>query len=314
MQRRFLVPLSAALAVAVPLAVAIRSAVREVGTLTPPRRLVPRLEALATAPPLQDVSFRTSDGLVLRGWYGASHNGAVVAVLHGWSDTRAGMLPEAEMLASSGFGVLLFDWRAHGESDGKGTTWGADEQRDLDAALTWMEETHPGLQVGGLGFSMGGMTLVEQASHDRRIRAIALEGTYPSLEDVAYQMESSYGLLTGLPSVWAMRSFGPRLASVRPVDRLCSLSPRPVLLIYGSKEHASRYDLTKRMFSAACAPKELWIMVGAAHGEYARADPDGLKAKLVGFFSRELVAPPLLPPSSRAPADQVDARGVTPRQ
>ncbi len=273
---------------ALELALAVPSVVREIGTLTPPRLAVPRLDTIHTGVPLEDVSFRTTDGLVIRGWYGASHNGAAVVILHGWSDTRAGMLPESEMLSSAGFGVLLFDWRGHGESDGTHTTWGSDEQRDLDAALTWIERTHPGLRIGGLGFSMGGMTLVLEASHDRRIRAIALEGTYPSLEDIAYQMEDGHGLLTGLPSVWAMRVFGPPLDSVRPVDRLCSLSPRPVLLIYGSEEHAPRYDLTQRMFGAACEPKELWMVEGAAHGQYARVDPAGLKEKLDEFFSREL--------------------------
>ena len=290
MQRRHLV-LTAAVGLAVAIGLALRSAVREVRSLTPGRGVVPRLDALHTARPLQDVSFTTTDGLVLRGWYGAPQNGAIVATLHGWAGTRASMLPEAEMLASAGFGVLLFDWRAHGESDGAHTTWGDEEQRDLDAALTWIERAHPGLWIGALGFSMGGMTLVEEASRDPRIRAIALEGTYPSLEDVAYQMESRLGFLTGFPSIWAMRMFGPPLASVRPVDRLCSLSPRPVLLVYGSEEHAARYDLTRRMFGAACEPKELWIVAGAVHGEYARADPDGLKSKLVGFFSQALAAP-----------------------
>jgi dienelactone hydrolase len=288
--RRFLV-FAASLAAAVALAVALRSAARQVRTLTPPRGAVPRLDSLHTALSLQDVSFRTTDGLLIRGWYGASQNGAAVALLHGWADTRAGMLPEAEMLATAGFGVLLFDWRAHGESEGTHTTWGADEQRDLEAAVTWLGQEHSGLQIGALGFSMGGMTLVEEASHDRRLRAIALEGMYPSLEDVAYQMESRFGFLTGFPSIWAMRVFGPPLDSVRPVDRLCSLSPRPVLLVYGTEEQAARYDLTRRIFDAACEPKELWMVAHAVHGQYARADADGLKTKLVGFFSRALGAP-----------------------
>ncbi len=289
MHQRLLV-ITAALASAIPLALAVHSAVRQVRTLTPPRVPVPTLETLHTAAPLQDVTFRTTDGLVLRGWYGASHNESIVAILHGWAGMRADMLPEAEMLASAGFGVLLFDWRAHGESDGTHTTWGFEEQRDLDAAVSWIEQAHPGVRIGGLGFSMGGVTLVEQASNDRRIRAIAIEGTYPSLEDIAYQMESGLGFLTGFPSIWAMRLFGPPLDSVRPVDRLCSLSPRPVLLVYGSKEHAARFDLTQRMFEAACEPKELWIVAGAAHGQYATTDPDDLKAKLVGFFSRALLS------------------------
>jgi pimeloyl-ACP methyl ester carboxylesterase len=275
------------MAIVVALGLALRSAMAQVRTLTPPRRVVPPLDAIHFPVPLEPVSFLTADGLTIRGWYGDSRNGAVVLVLHGWSDTRASMVPEAKMLASAGFGVLLFDWRGHGESGGTHTTWGFEEQRDLDAALTWVERSHPGLRIGALGFSMGGMTLIEEASRDQRIRVIALEGMYPSLEDVAYQMQSTYGFLTGFPSIWAMRVFGPPLDAVRPVDRLCSLDPRPILLIYGSDEHAARYDLTRRMLGAVCGDNnEHWIVPHASHGQYAVTAPEELRRTLVDFFSR----------------------------
>jgi pimeloyl-ACP methyl ester carboxylesterase len=277
------------MAIVAALALPVNSMRHTLATLKPPRKPVPKLDSLSLAFPLEDASFHTSDGLTIRGWYGRSRDGATIVIGHGWNDTRASMLPEAEALASAGFGVLLFDWRGEGISDGEGTTWGEKEQLDLTAAISWLRERAPGDRVGALGFSMGGMTLVEVAARDVRIRAVALEGTFPSLEDVAYQNASGRGALTGIPAVWALRWFGPHLDAVRPVDRLCSLSPRPVLLIYGSGEHAARFDLPSVMFHAACSPKKLWIVAGAGHGEYARVDPSGLRRELVDFFSRALL-------------------------
>ena len=47
-------------------------------------------------------------------------SGAVV-LMHGVKGNRLAMLRRARLLHAEGFGVLLFDFQAHGESAGKGT-------------------------------------------------------------------------------------------------------------------------------------------------------------------------------------------------
>jgi hypothetical protein len=64
--------------------------------------------------PYEEVSFTTSDGLRLQGWYIRSRNGAAVISFPG----RASSQTRAKMLADHGYGVLLFDRRGEGESDG----------------------------------------------------------------------------------------------------------------------------------------------------------------------------------------------------
>jgi hypothetical protein len=55
--------------------------------------------------PYQQVSFTTSDGLTLHGWYVPSRNRAAVIAFPG----RAGPQKHARMLVRHGYGVLLFD-------------------------------------------------------------------------------------------------------------------------------------------------------------------------------------------------------------
>ena len=81
------------------------------------RAEVPRTE-LGTA--FEDVQFRTSDGLLLKGWYIPSKNGAAVIAFPG----RSGPQKQARMLASHGYGVLLFDRRGEGESEGDPNAFG----------------------------------------------------------------------------------------------------------------------------------------------------------------------------------------------
>ena len=70
--------------------------------------------------PHEDVTFTTADGLRLRGWYVPSKNGAAVISFPG----RKGTQKPARMLARHGYGVLLFDRRGEGESEGDPNAWG----------------------------------------------------------------------------------------------------------------------------------------------------------------------------------------------
>ena len=66
----------------------------------------------------EDVTFSTADGVALSGWYVPSRNGAAVVLLHGAGSTRSAVLPHTVVLADDGFGVLLYDARGHGRSQG----------------------------------------------------------------------------------------------------------------------------------------------------------------------------------------------------
>ena len=68
----------------------------------------------------QDVTLTTSDGLHLQGWYVPSRNGAAVIAFPG----RTGPQAHTRMLVRHGYGVLLFDRRGEGASEGDPNMWG----------------------------------------------------------------------------------------------------------------------------------------------------------------------------------------------
>ena len=79
----------------------------------------------------ETVAFTTSDGLRLKGWYIPSRNGAAVISFPG----RASSQKRAKMLARHGYGVLLFDRRGEGESEGDPNVFGWQGERDIHAAV-----------------------------------------------------------------------------------------------------------------------------------------------------------------------------------
>ena len=126
--------------------------------LHPPRLIPPGNTLRKFKIEYQSVDLVTEDGIRLSAWYTPPRDGAVILLAHGYGDNR----PEwvYQMLARKGYGVLAWDARAHGESDGEISTIGYLEVRDVKAALNFAL-AQPGVEhIGAWGGSMGGATLI----------------------------------------------------------------------------------------------------------------------------------------------------------
>ena len=124
--------------------------------------------------PYENVQFTTSDGYLLKGWYVPSKNRAVVISFPGRSGTRL----QARMLARHGYGVLLFDRRGEGESEGDWNVFGWHGERDLHAAVAFLrgrQDVDPE-RIGEIGRSVGGEMLIGAAAESDAFKAIVSEG------------------------------------------------------------------------------------------------------------------------------------------
>lgn len=269
--------------------IVFRSVVNAERCLHPARKPLVRPDLSKDRLPLKDVSFRTSDHLTLRGWYIPSRNRAAIIVTHGFGDNRADMAPEMLLLARHGYGVLLFDWRGHGESEGDLVTSGDKERRDLYAALDHLS-THPEVdpkRIGVLGFSMGGDIAACAASSDQRIAALILEGCDASLRDSLSMDFGKWGMLSLLPAICCYRIAGVDLDAVQPAAALSRIRPRPVLIINGTVNDTDART-EARLCRAGGSTCQCWTIQGASHGGYAQAAPNAYPDRLLNFFDRAL--------------------------
>src|ERR687895_421099 len=84
----------------------------------------------------EDVTLETSDGLELEGWYVPSRNRAAVIVFPG----RTGAQKQARMLVRHGYGVLLYDRRGEGHSEGDPNSFGWDFDKDIRAGIDFLAQ------------------------------------------------------------------------------------------------------------------------------------------------------------------------------
>ena len=94
-----------------------------------------------------------------------------------------------------GYGALLFDSRAHGESGGTAATWGSLEAGDV-AEATRFVRAQPGVtSIAVLGFSVGASAVSRAAADDSTIGAVILYATWTSLRDeIAYKARRGHWL------------------------------------------------------------------------------------------------------------------------
>lgn len=234
----------------------------------------------------ENVTFTTDDGIRLRGWYipPESENGMVILLAHGYAHNRETLLPEAKNLTDHGYGALLFDFRGHGESEKALVTLGDRERLDLHAAIDFLASQPKVTRLGAIGFSMGAAALVEVAAEDERLEAIVIEGLFPTLREEIWYRSRPFWLLSQVPALLTIRGEGVEVDEIRPIDKLCSISPRKLLLIYGELDEDVPPGSAEAMFAAACDPVELWIIPLADHRNFVEIVPDEYSARLLNFF------------------------------
>lgn len=257
----------------------------------------PRLRATFRTPrdwdaPYRDVTFAGGDGITLAGWYIPSTNGAALILLHGHSGNRLAVAFHAEALARAGYGVLMYDLRAHGDSGGRSFSRGLEAIDDVLGAVAFVSR-QPDVdgRIGVLGVSVGGMLAIQAAGRTQAIRAVAADG--PIMGTIA-DLPPPEGVLDRLWRYPRERYYQAAIdffsRSARPPANLAVLRRfvgRPLLLI--STGQGLERRLTRHFLAAVPgASARLWELPQATHANGWHAAPEAYAREIVTFFDRAL--------------------------
>src|SRR3954451_6275513 len=166
--------------VAVPAGLlAVFFVVLPLGTAIPETHKYREPVGAAPGPEWRDVAFKAADGVALSGWYRPTRNRATPIVLHGGGGDRTGAVAHATLLARHGYGVLVYDARGRGRSEGPQNAWGWGWGKDLAGALAFLKGRPEvdAARIGGLGLSTGADVLVAAAGTRTDLKAVVADGT-----------------------------------------------------------------------------------------------------------------------------------------
>jgi uncharacterized protein len=239
----------------------------------------------------ENVSFTTSDGLKLVGWYVPSRNGAAVIAFPG----RKGPQEKARMLARHGYGVLLFDRRGEGKSEGEPNSWGWGGDRDVKAATAYLHR-RPDVEhgrIGGIGLSVGGEMMLETAAEADDLKAVVSEGAGARMftEEMDQDLPPFEKAANAVPA-WIKQASVAVFSNQAPPTNLKALvpkiAPRAMFLIAAPNAPTGE-DLNRGYYRAAGQPKTLWEIPESGHVGGLEARPAEYERRVIGFFDAALL-------------------------
>lgn len=202
----------------------------------------------------QDVSFQSSDGTKLHGWYcPVPHPVAHVLYLHGNAANltyRSRLMRRLQTVHR--VSVFMPDYRGYGRSEGVPTVEGVlGDCRAAWAKLSALSHSHD-RDIVIMGRSLGGALAIQLAA-ENTCRGLIVESTFSSLKKVA-----EYHF--------------PKLAWMVPIEKLDSETAvqkhhGPFLQSHGDRDTVVPFRLGAQLYAAANSPKRFVRIRHANHND-----------------------------------------------
>lgn len=232
----------------------------------------------------QEVTIQAADGLTLRAWYfPVKADRATVCILHGFTDSRSGMLDHIRLFLELGYGVLAPDSRGHGVSDGDLVTFGDREADDACLWAHWLRNRRNGASPIVFGQSMGAAVALLSAGMARWSAVIAEAGFTSFAEVAAEKVADRFGLPHGLGRLvmWPVARIGMVYAGIRYAVNLNTAVPvkvigkltMPILLIHGVRDDSIRVKHSRALLQATDGRAELYEVAEGGHTDSVLVDP-----------------------------------------
>lgn len=236
----------------------------------------------------------TGDGLMLDGWCvpdpGASRT---IIICHGAGANKGNFVWFLGPLAHHGYNVVFFDFRAHGASGGRMTTYGIRERRDVLAVVDWLKRQRPQQSqiIVGLGSSQGAMALALAAAEEPRLDAVILDSPFTSPYELAHHHAGRVPVvgpaMVSIIMAGMSVQTGADFFNTSAVTAVASMGNRPVMVIHGDDDVMMPASHSQALYDAAAGPREIWFGPGP-HSNIVTTSPSEYQQRVFAFLDAHL--------------------------
>ncbi len=201
---------------------------------------------------IQDVRFRTSDGIELHGWWAPRKDtNRTILWFHGNAGNLSHRYQGVLQLHRLGCQVLIIDYRGYGKSDGSPSENGL--YRDGEAAYTFLtdEMEIAGDEIVPLGRSLGSAVATHLAKY-KEINRLILVSPFTNVRDMVPHILPIPGLH------YLVSSEFDSLSRIQKIQV-------PLLFIHGAEDDIIPIELGRKLFEHANPPKTFEEIEGAGH-------------------------------------------------
>ena len=249
------------------------------------------------------------DGLMLAGWLIPPRLDGVqrlprdlggsrwLAMAHGHSSNRAGAPTGAlglmRDLCDRGYGILAFDLRGCGDSEGMTSSAGYFEQSDLLGALDFLVNRGADRRrLGVIGVSLGAVVALLVCAWPGTAAAVVADSAFADLQMIMAEGASGRRRTLRLfgPGVrWMSRLlYGIDVAGVSPTGALASSDTR-AFIIHGERDQrVPPFHATLLARAGSLPARDVWIVPGSGHADAYRTHREEYVARVTAFFDAAL--------------------------
>ncbi len=231
------------------------------------------------------VTFRSETlGGDVRGYFVRGTNGVTIIIPPALGSGAGAWMQEYVVLNQHGYNLFSYDAR---NCLGHVNSLGYREATEVRDVLDYLA-TRPDVErerIGIFGFSAGGAASVMAAARYAEIKAVIAMGGY---HDFAANLVELSGDEWFAPLYTLGARIGYRLATgldvtvLKPVAVIDDITPRPLLLIYGTHEPALPGAYLQ--LAAAGDNADLLVIEGGTHGAYYVHAPAAFTERVIGFL------------------------------
>ncbi|ASP28017.1 hydrolase [Spiroplasma corruscae] len=212
---------------------------------------------------IKETSFKSFDDKELKAIYSKNKKSKVwVVSLHGYSSSKESSFISSYFLSKLGFNLFSFDFRNHGSSDPSPITLGVHEHKDLEAALTFLNNNFKVKKVILIGYSMGAHVLNRFALSSNykkyKVKLGISDSTFLHLNEVLKTLLSSYvkilnnkmseGLVKKLLEMYNKKHKIDVLE--KPIFETLSICKKsfPILFIHSKQDQITSYKDSEKIY------------------------------------------------------------------
>lgn len=245
---------------------------------------------------IQNVKFKTSEDLTLSGILVKRPNAkANIILCHGYRASKEFMYGFINLFPQ--FNILLFDFRAHGQSEGNVISVGCHEYKDVLAAAEFMNKTIDDKQIPLiiLGISMGAAASIKAASlYPDLCDALIIDSTFSDLRKI---LVKGFSIKSGLPYYpffpimrWLFESAADcKICEMSTVNSVKKIT-KPILFIHSCNDNFISPKHGLRLYENAILSRysRIWIAPKCRHGWLNSYYSDTYKKKVNSFLRKSI--------------------------
>ena len=204
-----------------------------------------------------EVSFKTSDGVELSGWYIPRNSSkGIILFCHGNAGNIGGRLEYLKLFHRLRFDTFIFDYRGFGASEGETTEKGT--YLDIEAAMDYLVYNRNVSydEIIVYGRSLGGAIAIEHAK-DHTPKMLVIDSSFMSYRKLSSDVLR--GFFLPVPAKLLARFDYNSIDNIGKID--C-----PVLVIHSRNDEMIPYSHGKELFEKASEPKK-FLAISGTHNE-----------------------------------------------